>query len=72
MMSELVREIKVNGERFIVPDIRSFNDPYERPTELCEVLLVEECLGFDCARCIFDKTNFNAFCEYMQKGEDTK
>ena len=70
MMNEYVREIKVNGKRFIVPNIQYFNDTQDRPKELCEVLLVEECLNTNCDQCIFDHKNFDSFCQYMKRGED--
>jgi len=56
-----------------VPEIYRFDgDQAEPTTELCEVLFIEECFDIDCNQCIFDHKNFDAFCEYMMKGEDIK
>jgi len=72
-MNESIREITINGEHFYVPEIYRFDgDQAEPTTELCEVLFIEECFDIDCNQCIFDKRNFEAFCEYMMKGEDIK
>lgn len=64
-----MRTVIVNEEEFQIPETYGMVEFPPDTVELCEVLHTD-CKCVDCKKCLYDRNNFDAWAEYMSKGED--